>query len=117
MLLVRGKGWPKNFFALCTGYLEAQDESPMAAILREVKEELSIDIAVKELIGVYEFKEKNELMIVYLVAPLVKDQKVRLSEELEDWKLVPISKLKPWRYGTGKAVADYLKKKFTPSKL
>src|SRR5215471_9056018 len=42
IVLARNVRWPDGWFALITGYLEAK-EDPIAAVAREVKEELNLD--------------------------------------------------------------------------
>ena len=43
IILARNALWPEGWFALITGYLEAREE-PKAAVEREVKEELNLDV-------------------------------------------------------------------------
>ena len=105
MLLARNAAWPPKTFALITGFLEA-GETPEAGIVREVKEETNLDVEKTELIGVYEFTRKNELIIAYHV---IASGTVELSEELVEYRMVEPAKLKPWRAGTGLAVADWMR--------
>ncbi|MBK7861969.1 MAG: NUDIX hydrolase [Archangiaceae bacterium] len=107
VILARGRGWPEKFFGLVTGFLEA-GETPEAGVLREVKEELSLDAEVVGLIGVYAFELRNELIACWHVrAPDA--QEVKLSDELEAWKAIDPDKLRAWEMGTGLAVRDWLK--------
>ena len=64
IILARNAGWPPGFFALVTGYLEAK-EDPMHAVVREVKEELDLDVVETNLVGNYIFERKNEVMLCY----------------------------------------------------
>ncbi|MBL8957175.1 MAG: NUDIX domain-containing protein [Myxococcaceae bacterium] len=107
VLLARGRGWPEKFFALVTGFLEA-GETPEAGVLREVKEELSLDVEIVSLVGVYPFELKNELIICWHVRAR-DEQEVKLSDELEAFKYIAHEKLRPWDMGTGLAVRDWLK--------
>lgn len=104
VLLARGKGWPEKVFALVTGFLEA-NETPEAAVLREVKEETNLDARLVSLVGVYPFEMRNELIICFHV---VADGPITLSDELEATKHIPKEKLKPWPFGTGLGVKDWL---------
>lgn len=104
VLLARNHGWPADMFGLITGFIE-RGESPEQALLREVKEELSLDVDRYELIGVYPFPRKNELIIAYH-ATAIGD--VALNEELAEYKLVPPAELRPWAHGTGLAMRDWL---------
>ena len=64
IILARNRAWPEGWFALVTGYLEAR-EDPQAAVVREVKEELGLDVVETNLIGNYIFERKNEVMLCY----------------------------------------------------
>ncbi|MBU6437603.1 MAG: NUDIX hydrolase [Betaproteobacteria bacterium] len=110
VLLARNAAWPPKMFGLVTGFLE-RDETPEQAVLREVAEETGLRAEAAQLIGVYEFMRRNELIIAYAVqahGPL------QLSEELAEVKLLPPHKLRPWRLGTGYALADWLRARGHP---
>src|SRR5690349_19892641 len=66
VILIQNKGWPETWFGLVTGFLE-RGETAEQAVLRELKEELSLDGEVARLIGVYDFQMRNELIIAYHV--------------------------------------------------
>jgi NAD+ diphosphatase len=104
VLLVRNKGWPEKWYGLMTGFLE-RDETPEAGVLRELREELGLDGEVVSLIGVYAFPERNELIVGYHVRAR---GEIRVGPELEDFKRVPVAKLRPWPFGTGHVVAKWL---------
>lgn len=104
VVLVRQRGWPESWFGLVTGFLE-RDETPEAGTAREVKEELGLDGEVTGLVGVYPFAQKNELIVAYHV---LARGTITLGDELEAFKRVPPDRLKPWPFGTGKAVEDWL---------
>jgi len=106
VLLVRQHGWPEKMFGLVTGFLEA-GETPEAGVKREVKEELGLDGEVVELVGVYDFELRNELLVAYHVRV---SGEVTLGDELEAYKAIPKVKLRPWAFGTGHAVAKWLGK-------
>lgn len=104
VVLVRQKGWPEGWFGLVTGFLE-RGESPEEGVLRELREELGLDGEVVSLVGVYSFPQRNEVIMAWHVrarGPIV------LGDELEGYKRVPIAKLRPWPFGTGLAVKDWL---------
>jgi NAD+ diphosphatase len=110
ILLARNAAWPPKTFALITGFLEA-NETAQEGIAREVKEETNLDVIEMNLVGVYEFHRKNELIIAFHV---VARGEIVLSEELLEYKLLPPAKLRPWPTGTGKAVADWMTSKGFP---
>lgn len=104
IVLVRQKGWPEGWFGLVTGFLE-RGEEPEAAVLRELREELGLEGAVVSLIGAYSFPQRNELIVAWHVRAR---GEIALGDELEAYKRVPIAKLRPWPFGTGLAVRDWL---------
>ena len=104
ILLARNKAWTVEFFALITGFLE-RDESPEAAVAREVKEETGLETTATSLVGVYDFARKNEILIVYHVKAR---GAIVLNEELSDYRLVEPKDIVPWELGTGPAVKDWL---------
>lgn len=110
ILLARNAAWPEGRYALITGFLE-RGETPEQGIARELKEETNLDADEIKLIGVYEFMRKNELIIAYHV---VASGEIRLSPELVDFRLVAPHRLRPWRAGTGYAMADWMKERGLP---
>jgi NAD+ diphosphatase len=105
VILVRSKGWPEGWFGLVTGFLEL-GETPEQGIVREVKEELDLTGEVVGLIGVYAFFQMNQIIVAYHVRA---EGTLKLGDELEASKAVPPEKLRPWPFGTGEAVRDWLK--------
>jgi NADH pyrophosphatase NudC (nudix superfamily) len=106
IVLVRNHGWPDKMFGLVTGFLE-KGEAPDRGVLREVDEELGLSGEVAGLVGVYAFEAKNELIVAYHV---IATGEVRLGDELAAHKCVPVDRLKPWPFGTGHAVRDWLER-------
>ncbi len=106
VLLARNKMWPVKMFGLITGFLE-KGEAPDFAVLREVKEELGLDAELVEMIGVYPFQQRNQIIIAYHVRA---SGEIRMNEELAEVISVPPDQLRPWSFGTGYAVQDWLKK-------
>ena len=85
IVLARNAAWGPNRFALITGFMEA-GESPQEGIQREVKEETNLDVTSLQLIGVYDFQRRNQVLIVYHA--LTKDEgEINLSPELLDYRL------------------------------
>ena len=107
ILLARNAAWgPKNF-ALITGFME-RGETPEQGIARELQEETGLFADAISLIGVYEFIRKNELIIAYHVQA---SGQINLSPELVEYRLVSPERLRPWRAGTGYAMADWMRQR------
>jgi ADP-ribose pyrophosphatase YjhB (NUDIX family) len=104
VLLVRNHGWPEKWFGLVAGFLE-RGETPAEAVLRELKEELGLAGEVVRLLGVYAFAERNEVIIAFHVRA---NGSVRLGEEIAELRRVLPERLRPWPFGTGQAVSDWL---------
>jgi len=109
VVLVRNKEWPQKIYGLVTGFLE-KNETPESGILREVKEELGLNGHIDDFIGCYSFFEMNQLILAYHVQVL---GEIVLGKELAEFKMVPPEKLRPWAFGTGYAVKDWLAKRKT----
>lgn len=107
IILGRNTAWPASWYGLITGFLE-KEESPEAGILREVEEELGLSGEIRELVGVYDFQKRNQLIVAYHVAA---HGEIELGDELADIKRIQPEKLEPWPFGTGLAVKDWLHKK------
>ena len=106
VVLVRSIGWPEGWFGLVTGFLES-GEMPDEAVQREVKEETGLNILEYNYIGMYPFYRMNQLIIAYHVKA---EGEIKLdTTELEDYKQVPIDKVRPWGSGTGYALQDWLR--------
>jgi NADH pyrophosphatase NudC (nudix superfamily) len=104
VILARNRDWPEKMFGLVTGFLE-KGETPEAAVAREVKEELSLEASAADFVGLYPFARRNELIIAYHVPAT---GTVRLNEELADYRRIAPEELRPWDFGTGLALRDWL---------
>ena len=107
VVLVRNKQWPPKMYGLVTGFLE-KNETPESGVLREVKEELGLDGRIDDFIGCYSFFEMNQLILAFHVQV---QGEMTLGQELAEIKIVPPERLRPWAFGTGHAVNDWLKKR------
>ncbi|QJW92129.1 NUDIX domain-containing protein [Spirosoma taeanense] len=109
VVLTQNIGWPADWFGIVTGFLE-KGEEPADAILREIREEIGLtDVRIVEFLGIYTFYQRNEVIFTYHVrasGTIVMDE-----TELQAIKVVPVNQLKPWPFGTGPAVAQWLKKR------
>lgn len=104
VILARNHGWPEKMYGLVTGFLE-RGESPEHGVVREVHEELGLDAEVAGFVGVYPFVQRNELIVAY---HLTATGTIELGEELAGIKRVAPERLRPWPFGTGLAVSDWL---------
>ncbi|SMC22926.1 ADP-ribose pyrophosphatase YjhB, NUDIX family [Desulfacinum hydrothermale DSM 13146] len=107
IVLVRSKGWPKKFFGVVAGFLEA-GETPEQGALREVQEELGLDGRIEDFLGIYSFFEKNQVIFAYHVQA---EGQVSVGDELAEVKLLPPEKVRPWDAGTGPAVREFLSRR------
>jgi len=105
VILVRNQGWPEKMFGLVTGFLE-KDETPEESVLREVREELGLEGEVVGFVGYYSFFQMNQLILAFHVRA---QGELALGEELAEIKPIPPDKLRPWPFGTGLAIRDWLK--------
>ncbi len=107
VVLVRNVGWPETWFGLVSGFLERK-EDPEQGALREVQEELGLEAELVSLVGVYPFAQMNQVILAYHVRVPAGAEINIDTNEIDDFKLVPLDKLKPWPFGTGAAVADWI---------
>lgn len=105
VLLARNVAWPEKMFALVAGFLE-RDETPQEAVAREVREETGLDVIATNLVGVYEFRRRNEVIIAFHTPA---EGTIALGEELAEVRLLEPARVKPWPLGTGLAVADWMR--------
>ena len=105
IVLARNKAWPEGMFGLITGFIE-KGETPEQAVVREVKEELGYNTAGVDFIGVYTFEQQNQLIIAFHV--VCSQGNMVLGEELAEVMIRPPDQVKPWGFGTGLAVRDWL---------
>ncbi|HWR69222.1 MAG TPA: NUDIX domain-containing protein [Desulfomonilia bacterium] len=107
VVLVRNRLWPEKMFGLVTGFLE-RGETPETAVIREVREELGLDGTIAGFIGYYSFFEMNQLILAFHV---IAQGTPVIGEELAEVRYVSPDRLKPWPFGTGHAVRDWLEKR------
>jgi NADH pyrophosphatase NudC (nudix superfamily) len=106
VVLVHSIGRPPHWYGLVAGFLE-RAEHPADAVLREVAEELGLEGRLAGTIGIYPFDRLNQVIFAYHV--VVGDEPITLApDELDDYKEVPLEKIRPWRQGTGPALRDWL---------
>ncbi|MCJ7685476.1 MAG: NUDIX hydrolase, partial [Desulfobacteraceae bacterium] len=86
------------------GFLE-RGETPDEGVLREVKEELGLEGRIESFVGYYSFLEMNQLILAFHVKG---EGEIIIGMELDEIKLIRPEKLRPWRFGTGLAIKDWL---------
>ena len=64
------------------------------------------------LVGVYAFEQMNQVIIAYHVRAA---GEIKLNHELDDYRLVPMGELQPWKFGTGLAIKDFLQQRQSQS--
>lgn len=104
ILLARNASWPEGNFSVITGFLE-RGETPEQCALRETEEELGLTCEIAGYIGHYVFARQNQLILAFHV---IASGEIRLNAELAEFRLIPPENLKPWPFGTGPAVRDWL---------
>lgn len=104
VVLARNKGWPAKMFGLVTGFLEA-GESPEEGVLREVREETALDGRIERFLGNYPFHHANQLLLCYHICA---EGEPEAGDELEELRVIPVERLRPWDFGTGLALGDWL---------
>ncbi len=104
VVLAHNVSWPKTFYSVITGFLEA-GEDPEICARRETLEELNLHAIETSLVGVYPFEKQNQVIIAYHVRA---EGKISLNHELDDYKVIPVNELQGWPMGTGLAINDWL---------
>lgn len=105
ILLARNAAWKHRMFALITGFMEA-GETAEEGIRREIGEETGLAVQSLDLVGVYDFKRMNQVLIIYHA---VATGEVSLSPELVEYRLLAPEQVRCWPAGTGYALADWLR--------
>jgi NAD+ diphosphatase len=107
VVLAHDVTWPQGMLSVITGYVDPH-ELPEQTAIRETQEELGLKAHDPRFVGHYMFHAKNQLIIAYAVKA---QGKITLNHELDEYKVIPLSKLKAWPGPTGKAMSDWLAKK------
>jgi NAD+ diphosphatase len=94
-VLARNATWPAGVFSVISGFLE-RGEAPEAAVARETKEELGLDVVASEFIGHHVVPDANMLMIAFAVRA---SGALAISDELAETKLVTFDELRGFDFG------------------
>jgi NAD+ diphosphatase len=95
IVLARNAKWTDTVFGMITGYLE-RGETPEAAVVREVREEIGLDASVREFFGCRSLLERNQLILPYWV---VATGEIRTNDEIAEVKLLTREELAGWDFG------------------
>jgi len=115
VVLAHNRVWPAGKYSIITGFLE-RGETPEICALRETEEELGLKGARADFIGFELFDGKgfngheyNQIIIGFHVRA---DGDIVLDEnELDEYKIIPVEKLKGWESATGRIVSRWLEQK------
>ena len=105
VVMARNVAWPRDFYSVITGFLEAS-ESPMNCARRETREELGLTVSHIELVGCYPFERQNQVIITYYARA---EGEITLNHELDDYRLVARENLEVYPAGPGLGIIDWLK--------
>ncbi len=110
ILLIRRKREPfKGMYALPGGFVE-HGERTEDAIVREMKEETSLDVKVKRLVGVYSDPSRDPrdhtVTVVYEVERI--GGKIKGGDDASEARFFPLDNLPPLAFDHEKIVKDYL---------
>ncbi|MFA5771443.1 MAG: NUDIX domain-containing protein [Thermoplasmata archaeon] len=111
ILLIKRKNPPfKGYYALPGGFVE-YGESTEDAVVREIKEETSLNAKVKRLIGVYSKMGRDPrghiVTVVYELTP--KSTKASPRSDASEAKFFPLNKLPELAFDHMEPIVDYLK--------
>lgn len=104
ILLARNASWPEGNFSVITGFLE-KGETPESCALRELEEELGLQGEIAAYIGHCVFERQNQLILGFHVKA---HGEIQLNAEIAEYRLIAPERLKPWPFGTGPLVRDWL---------
>ena len=104
VILSHNVAWPQGMYSIITGFVDPL-ELPIDTAMREVQEELGLKAYDVKYVGQYMFKAKNQLIIAYSAKAR---GTIKLNHELDDYKIVPVEKLRGWPGATGEAVSDWV---------
>ena len=109
LLIKRAQDPFRGFWALVGGFVEC-GETTEEAIVREVKEEVGLDIEILELLGVYSSPERDprgHVVSICYIARGVGD--IVVGEEIEKAKFFYLNEIKelPLAFDHAKIISDY----------
>lgn len=94
VLLARGIGWKHPYWGLISGHIKVGDTAEQTAI-REVHEEVGLEVSNLEFLRTYATKYRDLLMIAFKAK--TEDASIKKSQELEDARWFDLSDPLPMR--------------------
>jgi len=94
VLLARGVGWKHPYWGLISGHIDVGDNAEKTAI-REVREEVGLEVSNLEFLRTYATKRRDLLMIAFKAE--TKETSIKKSQELEDARWFNLSDPLPMR--------------------
>lgn len=82
ILLTRSVGWEHPYWGLIAGHV-ASGETAEEATIREVREEVGLEVSDLEILGTYVHEHRNLLMIGFRAEAKAEGATIRRSRELE----------------------------------
>ena len=97
LILIKRKNPPfQGVYALPGGFVDI-GETVEQACIREAKEETSVNVKIKKLIGVYSDPKRDPrshvVTIAYLCEPLTNKEKPKAQDDAAALKIVPLTKV------------------------
>ncbi len=110
ILMIRRKGKTfHNYLALPGGFVDYGETVEHAAI-REAKEELNVDIGLREILGVYSDPERDPRKhIVSIVFIADTEENPQAGDDASDFEWVDLDDTSEFAFDHGKILEDYLK--------
>ena len=101
----------KGYWDTAGGFCE-EDEHPVDAARREIKEELGIDIELTGLVGIFmdRYGDDGDWTINLHFSGRIKGGEIKPADDIDDYKWFPIERLPEVAFNSGKSALDALKK-------